>query len=136
MGKGRFEYYQPNYKDIKDETGDCQIRALSKALNLSWTNTFDLIIPICRKHLISEIFSGCHPKTKAAMKELGFKYHGVYARHGVKRPTVDSFAGQHGKGAYILRTAGHAVAVKDGKYYDTWDCGRCEVYGYYEKIEG
>ena len=36
----RYVYYQPNKKDIKDKTGDCQVRALSKALGISWLDTY------------------------------------------------------------------------------------------------
>lgn len=43
----RYVYYQPNDKDIKDEFGDCQVRALSKALGLTWLEAFDITIPIC-----------------------------------------------------------------------------------------
>ncbi len=49
MSKKRFVYYQPNKKDLKDKVGDCQVRALSKALGLSWVEAFDITIPICRE---------------------------------------------------------------------------------------
>ena len=31
----RYVYYQPNKKDLKDKVGDCQIRALSKTLEMA-----------------------------------------------------------------------------------------------------
>lgn len=51
-----YVYYQPNDKDLKNKVGDCQIRALSKALNLSWLEVFDLVMPICREMQTSSIF--------------------------------------------------------------------------------
>jgi len=40
MAKKTFQYYQPNDKDLKDRVGDCGVRALSKALGLTWLQTF------------------------------------------------------------------------------------------------
>ena len=134
MNYGRFVYYQPNKKDLKDKVGDCQIRALSKALNKTWVETFDIITPICRDLQVMDIFSCDLKKTKEAMDTLGFAYTGVSNKKGTKRPTVDSFAKEHKAGTYIVTVAHHVVAVVDGKYYDTWDSGRCYLYGYYTML--
>lgn len=136
MNYGRFVYYQPNELDIKDKMGDCQIRALSKALGKTWLEVFDLITPICRDMQAMDIFCCDLAKTKEALNKLGFDYDGVSNKRGTKRPTVDSFAKAHPKGTYIASVANHVVAIVDGKYYDTWDCGRCCLYGYYTLREG
>ena len=135
MSKRRYVYYQPNKKDIKDQVGDCQVRALSKALNLSWIEAFDLTIPLCRELQTYTIFDGCLEKTKESMRKLGFDYHGISNKRGSKRPTVDEFAKNHPNGIYICTVAHHVVAVVDGKYYDTWDSGWRSMYGYYEKMK-
>ena len=129
----RFVYFQPNKKDLKDKVGDCQIRALCKALDLSWVEAFDLTIPICRELQTYTIFDGARDKTREAMNTLGFDYTGVSNKKGTKRPTVDSFAKDHKEGTYILVVANHVVACVDGKYYDTWDSGEKSMYGYYTK---
>lgn len=129
----RFVYYQPNDKDLKDKVGDCQVRALSKALNMTWLEVFDLTIPICRELQTYTIFACDLQKTKSAMEKLGFTYTGVSNKRGATRPTVDSFAKEHPTGTYILKVANHVVACVDGKYYDTWDSGDCSMYGYYTK---
>lgn len=135
MGKSkRWVYYQPNKKDLKDEYGDCQIRALSKALGVSWVEAFNLTIPICREVQCYTIFDGSCNIGKDNLKKLGFEYHGISNKKGATRPTVDSFAKDHPTGAYICKVAHHVVAVVDGKYYDTWDSGWRSMYGYYEKI--
>lgn len=129
-----YKYYQPNKLDLKDKTGDCQVRAFSKALNLSWVEAFDLTIPICRELQTYTIFDSNHEKTVEAMKRLGFKYTGISVANGKKRPTVASFAREHKKGTYIVKVAHHVVSIVDGDYYDTWDSGDRSMYGYYEKI--
>ena len=129
----RFQYYQPNDKDLMDKYGDCTIRALSKALNCTWLEAFDLTIPICRREQVTNIFNAPSVVARKFLAELGFTYTGISNKKGVKRPTVDSFAKEHPTGTYILNVANHEVACVDGKYYDTWDSGNKSLYGYYEK---
>lgn len=50
MSKTTYVYYQPNDKDLKDNYGDCSIRALAKALDVSWLEAWDTIMPLCREH--------------------------------------------------------------------------------------
>ena len=129
----RFVYYQPNKLDLKDEYGDCTIRALSKALNCTWLEAFDKMIPICREYQTPNIFNVPSKKRAELLSSLGFTYTGVSTKKGTTRPTVDIFAKDHPNGTYIVNVANHEVAVVDGKYYDTWDSGWCKLYGYYEK---
>ena len=128
----RFIYYQPNEKDLKDRFGDCTIRALSKAMNCSWLEAFDAEVPFCSEDQCSNIFDVPIKVRKVMMDRLGFDYTGV-PKKARKRPTVESFAKDHKEGTFILNVAHHEVAVVDGKYYDTWDCGKKSVYGYFTK---
>ena len=129
-----YKYYQPNKKDIRDAYGDCTVRAISKALDLTWVDAFKLMIPYCIEYQVTNIFD-CPIKTrKEILSELGFEYTGVSNKRGTKRPTVSSFAKEHKTGTYIINVANHVVAVVDGIYYDTWDSGDCSVYGYFKKL--
>lgn len=135
MSKKRYVYYQPNKKDLKDKFGDCQIRALSKALDCSWLEAFDRAIAVCREEWVSLVFDAPVDVRSRMLDKLGFDYHGVSNKAGKTRPTVDSFAKDHPVGTFICNVAHHEVAVVDGKYYDTWDCGYKSVYGYFELRE-
>ena len=128
-----YKYYQPNDLDLQDKYGDCTIRALSKALDVSWLEAFDKTIPLCRKYQVSNVFDAPANIRKEFLDQLGFDYHGISNKRGVRRPTVAEFAKKHKKGRYICNVAGHEVAVVDGNYYDTWDSGRKCLYGYFEK---
>lgn len=134
MSKRRFVYYQPNKKDLRDKYGDCTIRALSKALDCTWLEAFDLMIPICRKAQVPNIFFAEAKVRNPLVESLGFKYTGISNRKGTKRPTVDEFAKDHPHGIYICNVANHEVTIVDGRYYDTWDSGECSMYGYFERI--
>lgn len=133
MNKKRYCYYQPNDKDLKDEFGDCTIRALSKALGVTWLEAYDLTVPLCREYQVSGLFDCPSYIERNIISRLGFTYTGVSNKKGTKRPTVDSFAKEHPAGTYILNVANHEVACVDGKYYDTWDCGEKSLYGYYTR---
>lgn len=118
-----YVYYQPNKKDLKDEYGDCTIRALSKVLNISWLEAFDLQIPICREYQLPNIFFAPTKIRNECMLKLGFNYTGISNKKGSIRPTVKEFAKQNKCGSYILNVANHEVAVVNGDYYDTWNSG-------------
>lgn len=133
MASKRYVYYQPNSKDVKDEYGDCTIRALCKALGVTWLEAFDATIPILRENQVVNIFGAPVEVRNKFLQALGFTYTGVSAKKGSTRPTVDSFAKEHPHGTFILKVAHHVVACVDGKYYDTWDSGYKSLYGYYEK---
>ena len=128
-----YKYYQPNDFDLRDKYGDCTVRALSKALNVTWLEAFDLMIPICRKNQVTNVFDAPAKIRNKFLDQLGFDYHGISNKRGTRRPTVASFARTHKKGTYILNVANHEVACVDGIYYDTWDSGYACLYGYYEK---
>ena len=126
----RWKYYQPNKKDLKDDYGDCVIRALTKALDKEWLEVFDDIQPISREMQAPFNNRVCYEKY---LEAKGFKYVGISNKKGTKRPTVQSFALAHKEGTYILRVAHHIVAVIDGYFYDTWDSGDNSLYGYWVK---
>ena len=129
----RYKYYQPNKMDTKDKFGDCQIRALSKALDCTWMEAYDKAVAVCREEQASLPFDVPVSIRSRMLDKLGFDYHTVSNKKGTTRPTVASFAKDHPKGVYICGVAHHEVAVVDGYYYDTWDCGYKSIYGYFEK---
>lgn len=131
----RFQYYQPNKLDLKDEYGDCTIRALSKALNVTWLEAFNKTIPLCQEYQLMPNYMFFARSAKETAKALGLEHHSISTKKGTKRPTVDSFAKDHPTGRFICKVAHHVVAVVDGKYYDTWDSGYKSLYGYFEVKE-
>lgn len=128
-----FHYYQPNDKDLKDRFGDCQIRALSKALDCTWLEAFDKAIAVCREEQVGLIFDCPIPIRTRMLDKLGFDYVGITNKKGSRRPTVREFARTHPSGTYICSVSHHEVAVVDGQYWDTWDCGNKSMYGYFVK---
>ena len=125
-----YQYYQPNAKDLKDYYGDCVIRALTKVMNKSWMEVFNEMLPICSE------FQALHNNKvvyETYLKNNRFTYTGISNKKGTKRPTVESFTKEHKTGMHFVILANHVVAVVDGQYFDTWDCGEKSLYGYWSK---
>lgn len=126
----RYKYYQPNEKDLKDQQGDCAIRALTKFLGCTWLEAFDKLAVYARQ---TQTLINSLDNIKLFMAQAGYEYTSIYK----ERKTVLDFAKAHKTGTFILYVrvgySTHLVAVMDGVYYDTWDCGDRLIYGYWKK---
>lgn len=128
-----FKYYQPNKKDLKDEQGDCAIRALTKFFDIQWIDAFDLLVSYARQ---TQKMINSKDNIERYMEDNEYPYTSVYKPKSKKKETVLDFTKAHKEGRYVLYVrvgyGTHLVCVKDGNYYDTWDCGDRIVYGYWE----
>ena len=127
---GKNIYFQPNSKDIKDEYGDCAVRAICKAENKSWVEIFDSLCVIARE---LQAMPSSKVTCETFFKKNGYTYQGISNKKGSKRPTVAQFSKNNKKGTFILVVANHYVCAQDGNYFDIWDCGEKSMYGYWEK---
>lgn len=129
-----YKYYQPNKKDLKDEQGDCSIRALTKFMNITWVEAFDMLVKYARE---SQTMINSVSNIQACLEDMGISYVSCYKPKDKKKTTVKDFVKQNKEGTFILYVRSgfrtHLVCSVDGVYYDTWDCGEKIVYGYYEK---
>lgn len=125
-----FKYYNPNpYRNL---VGDCVIRAISKATDQTWEDTY-----------LDVAMLGYQLKDMPSSNEVWNAY--LTGKKGFKRKmipntcpdcyTVRDFCEEHPKGEYILATGSHVVAVSQGCYFDTWDSGNTNPIYYYYKGE-
>ena len=123
-----YEYYQPNPK--KQRVDDCAIRALCKVLSKEWGDVYSM--------LCSEGLHLCDIPTSNYVIGMVLRNYG-YEQEMMPSTcpactTVFGFTVNHPKGKYVLITEDHAVAVVDGIYYDTFDCGEeLAICYYYER---
>ena len=106
--------------------GDCVVRAIATALNQSWEQTY---VDLC----VEGFSFGDMPNSNAVwasyLQDNGFKRY-VIPDTCPNCYSIGRFALDHPHGVYIVATGSHAVCVKDGTIYDTWNSS-AEIPTYY-----
>lgn len=123
-----FVFYNANPN--KNRVGDCTVRAISTALNLSWETVYTGLA-VEGMQLLD--MPSANAVWGSYLKKNGFSQNVIYSEFP-ECTTVKDFCEQHTKGVYILALSGHVVAVINGNYYDTWDSGDEIPIYYWEKI--
>ena len=123
-------YVEFNPNPVRALVGDCTVRAISKALNKSWQDTY-----------IELAIQGLNMNDMPSSNRVWGEY--LY-RNGFRRfiipdscpdcYTIKDFCREHNRGKFILATGTHVVCAVNGNYYDSWDSGN-EVPIYYWKRE-
>lgn len=109
-------YYNPNPKG--KNTGDCAVRALSKALNTDWEHAklqLDAYSMVEAEVETSDIV------WSRILAENGFDMIALYCGDGC---TLESFCQRNQEGIFVVKLPNHVVCVVDGNYYDSWDSGK------------
>ena len=123
-----YHYFNPNPRNIKS-VGDCTVRAVSKALDMSWDAAYvDLAV---QGYLLSDMPSS-NAVMSAYLRNNGFTKH-VIDDYCPDCYTIREFVMDHPYGTYILATGTHVVAAVDGSYFDSWDSGDEAIQYYYQK---
>ena len=112
-------WVKTNLNPEKKEVGDCVIRALAIALDMTWTEVYDDLYLLGREW-----------HDMMSSNEVWGLY--LY-RHGFEPfmlpktcpqcLTVKEFCKKYQCGTYVIGTGDHAVAVINGDYFDSWDSG-------------
>lgn len=141
----RFEYYNPSPKKrvkadgtpMKWHKGDCTTRALSKALDLSWHETFKLQCEEAAKQCENTTAKSV---SKAILLANGFKKGVIdpqWVRENHCRPTVRQVVNtayeKLGKRKVVVGCTHHLVAAEGDVLYDTWNCGEETAWSWYYK---
>lgn len=124
-----FKYFNPN--PMNKRVGDCVIRAISKALDWEWNDTYTAL---CLQGYVMSDLPSSNQIWGAFLRKQGF-IRQVIPNECPDCYTVEDFCKDHPTGVYVLGTGSHAVAVVDGFYYDAWESGREQPIYFYEKGE-
>ena len=109
--------------------GDCAVRAVSKAIGQSWTDTY---IGLASEGLALRDMPSANYVWGMYLKKYGFEEH-MISSVCPNCVSVSKFAKNHPKGRYVLACQNHVVACIDGSFYDSWDSGDEIVLYYYKK---
>jgi hypothetical protein len=110
-----FIYFNPN--PVMRTVGDCAVRAVAKALDISWEDAYAKII-------VNGFRMGDMPSADsvwgAVLRQNGF-YKKAIPNTCPDCYTAADFCEDHPKGIYVLGFGGHTATVVDGDIYDAWD---------------
>lgn len=124
-----YSHYNPNPQG--NRVGDCVVRAISKALNNSWEDTYiDLTI---QGYIMGDLLSS-NGVWGAYLKAKGF----VRDMIPIDCPdcySVEDFAEENPEGVFVIGTGTHAICVEDGVIYDAWDSSKEQPIYFYRKGE-
>lgn len=109
-----------NPNPAQKEVSDCVIRAIAIALNMRWIDVYDDLCDIGRREFNMPSADAVWGKY---LYEMGFEPFQL-PKTCPQCVTIEQFAGIFHEGVYIIGTGGHAVAVVNGDYFDSWDSGR------------
>lgn len=123
--------YNPN--PTGRSVGDCAVRAVAKALGLTWEQAYALIVA-------NGFAMGDMPSSNsvwgAVLRQNGF-YRSAIESDCPDCYTAEEFIKDHPKGVYVLGFGNHVATVLDGFLYDSWDSTQ-EIPQYYwhKELEG
>lgn len=113
--------------------GDCSVRAVSKALNISWEDAY---IEMCKAGLLMGDMPSSDSVWGAVLRQNGF-YRQSLPNRCPDCYTVEDFCRDHPKGIYVLGFGGHVATIVDGTLYDSWNSLReIPIYMWFRKEEG
>lgn len=110
-----YKYYNPNPLD--NHVPDCAIRAVAKALDISWEEAYLKIA--LNGYYMGNIMSS-NDVWGAVLRANGF----ARKRLTDSCPdcyTINDFLNDHPRGVFVIVTGSHAVAAIDGTIYDIFD---------------
>ena len=111
---------------------DSSVRAISKALDVSWEDAYNLLSNAGRK-----IYNV--PTSKQALNEIlienGYEFVTLgKPQRGSSRPSVSKFIENHKSDIIVMNLADYFVTAIDGDIYDVSDkCLKSSVYSYWIK---
>lgn len=120
-----------NANPLNKRVGDCTVRAISKALDQSWEETY---LGICMKGFEMCDIPSADAVWGAYLRSKGFK-RDIVSNECPDCYTVTDFCVEHPRGRYVLALSGHVVACCEGNAYDSWDSSQEIVIYYWHREE-
>ena len=115
-----------------DGVGDCSVRAISTALDLTWEQAYVRLA--LNGFLMGDVISS-DTVWGALLRQNGFRRYAV-ANTCPDCYTVAEFCKDHPNGTYVIKSPGHVATVVNGALYDSWDSsGQTVIYYWTNKEE-
>lgn len=127
-----FVYQNPNPKELW--TGDCTVRCVSIALNISWEEAYELLVEEGKRLYTVMSNMDC---VEEVLKKNGFIRIPISVRKGQKRPTMRKLLAkpEYKNCVLVGRATHHVMTARDGKVRDTWNSSERPLYKFYCKAQ-
>ena len=120
--------YNPN--PGSRHVGDCTVRAISAALDISWQTAYILL---CAEGYFDYDMPSSDAVWGNILRCFGF-IREVIPNTCPLCYTAEDFAYDHPNGVYVLGFGGHVATVVDGHLYDAWNSSHeIPIFFYYEE---
>lgn len=106
--------------------GDCAIRAVAKALDISWEKAYADIVA---KGFAMNDMPSSNSVWGSVLRQHGF-YRDVIPNSCPDCYTAEDFTKDHPEGIFVLGFGNHVATAVDGNIYDSWDSTQ-EIPQYY-----
>ena len=126
-----YQYYNPNPVGTSG-VGDCAVRAIAKALDLTWEQAYARLS--LNGFLMGDVT--CSDTVWGSLlRQAGFRRE-IVENTCPDCYTVEEFCRDHPVGTFVVKSHNHVATVKNGILYDAWDSEMNVPYYYwYRKDE-
>ena len=114
-----FIHYNPN-PVRSDGVGDCAVRAVAKATDLTWEQTYTELST--SGFLMGDVMNS-DQVLAAVLRKHGF-VRGSVPEECPDCYTVADFAAEHPDGTYVVKSDNHVATIIDGNIFDAWDSSK------------
>ena len=111
-----YQHWNPN-PVANDHAGDCAVRALAKALDLTWEEAYARLT--VNGFLMGDVISS-DLVWSSVLGEEGFTRE-IIPNTCPECYTVEDFCKDYPEGVYVVKSDGHVATIVDGILYDSWD---------------
>ena len=113
-----YVFFNPNPKGRT--VGDCSVRAIAKALGLSWSDAY--------LQIVTEGYGVCDMPSSDAVWGAVLRKNG-FSRKAIQNTCPDCYTAQqfcedNPNGTFVLGFGGHVATVVNGVLYDAWDSSK------------
>ena len=106
-----------NNNPVGRSVGDCAVRAVAKALDVSWETAYSMLA-------VNGFAMGDMPSSNSVWGAV-LRQHG-FSRSAIENTcpdcyTAEDFCHDHPEGTFVLGFGNHTCCVIDGVIFDSWD---------------
>lgn len=112
-----YQYYNPN--PVGARVGDCAVRAVACALDMSWEQAY---IELCTTGYLMGDLPNSNNVWGSVLRKRGF-HRRVVPDTCPECYTLREFCRDHPHGTFVVAFPGHVCCVHSGDHYDAFDSG-------------